>query len=232
MAVIDLGSIVGDIRGSVGNETYGRNQGGLYVRARTGPGDPPTAAQIKITDAMTVLSQYWSATCTEQQRANWRAYAHMHPRRNRWGCPSLTNGYTRFIGTNFRTAIPAGIVNWPDAPPTPPLHPPALTFSIVAATNTVTVALPPPNYPDLPTQALVLAYWGDAVNAGINFYGSPWTYAGQVFYIAGVGWVPDPWNLNYAAGIAASERLYMKFFIQDIIGGAISNPYQDFAEAT
>ncbi|HUW33205.1 MAG TPA: hypothetical protein VM223_16475, partial [Planctomycetota bacterium] len=91
MAGIQLGSIVSDIRGSVGTETYSRGQGGLYVKARSGPTGEPTAKQIQSTDATTALSQAWSDTLTEAQRETWRTYAAQFPKANRWGKHTYKN---------------------------------------------------------------------------------------------------------------------------------------------
>lgn len=232
MAVIQTGSIVSDIRGSVGTETYGRNQGGLYVRARAGPAGPPTAEQIKITDAMALLSAHWSSDLTDQQRADWRSYAAQHPRVDRWGSPRLSNGYTRFIAVNFRSAVPAGIVNWEDAPIAPPLHPPTFTFTADAGTDVVTVTAQPTNYP-VPTQLMIVyAYFGRPQAPGVNFYGSPWFYASNNLFVPGVGWLNDPWNIGHPDDLILDDRLWLKFVIQNIETATISNAWQDFVEIT
>lgn len=232
MAVVDLGSIVQDIRGSVGNETYARNQGGIYVRARAGPAGPPSGEQDKSTAAMTALSQWWSSDLTEQQRKDWRKYAHQFPRPNRWGHLTITSGYCRFIATNFRGNRPGGAINWSDAPLIPPWHPPALSFTADSGTGNVTVAVPPIGY-EVSTHTLYMeGYWGEEVGQGVNFYASPWTYAGQTFYIPGPGWINDPWVLAYPGGLTQDLRLYVKFIIQDIGEGAFSEYYQDYADIT
>lgn len=232
MAVIQTGSIVGDIRGSVGNETYGRNQGGLYVRTRTGPGGEPTAEQIKITDAMALLSAHWSSDLTHQQRADYRSYAAQHPRVDRWGSPRLCNGYTRFIATNFRAAVPVGAINWEDAPTAPALHPPIFGFTADAATNIVTITPQPTNYPVPTDMTIVFAYFGRPQAPGVNFYASPWFYAANNLYVPGVGWINDPWNVGHPDDLILGERLWLKFFIQNFVSAAISYPWQDFVEIT
>lgn len=232
MAVIDTGSIVNDIRGSVGNETYGRNQGGLYVRARAGPAGQPTQEQIKVTDAMSAVSAHWSSQLTAQQRADWRSYAHQHPRPNRWGQPSLTNGYTRFIAANIRPHIAAQAIPYEDAPDGPPLHLALYEITADAGTDNITVTAQPLNYdiPDRTTQ--VSAYWGDAVGAGVNFYGSPWTYAGANFFIPFVGWVFDPWVMNHPDDLLVDERVFLKFVLTETVTGAMSDLSHHMVEVT
>ena len=121
MALINLGSIVADIRGSVGDETYSRNQGGAYVRARSGPSAPPNANQLNITASMTALSQAWSGTLTEANRNTWHEYAEQFPRPNRWGKRVLSNGYTRFVSINFPRYVATGLLTRSVAAAKPPL---------------------------------------------------------------------------------------------------------------
>ena len=146
MALIKPGSIVADIRGSVGDETYSRNQGGLFVRARAAPANPNTPAQQACRAVITALSQFWSGTLTDQQRSNWRQYAHQHPRANRFGDRTLTNGYTRFIRINFHRSRNDLVVPYVEPPPVPPLWPPETTITAKANPDQVTISVASPRY--------------------------------------------------------------------------------------
>lgn len=214
MAVIQTGSIVSDIRGSVGNETYGRNQGGLYVRARAGPAGPPSAEQDKVTAAMTAVSQAWSNQLTDQNRADWRAYAHKYPEPNRWGHATQTNGYSRYIAAHIHAHIEAQVVIDDDPSPFPPFPPPVLQHTADSGTGNVTIPMIIGNMPDVPDWAHVRIYWGDEVPAGVNFYGSPWRYAGFNLLVPPT-WIWDPLILAYPGGLTQDNRLWVKFIIHD-----------------
>jgi len=179
------------------------------------------------------MAQGWSTLLTAQQRADWRSYAHQYPRTNRWGHPTLTNGYTRFIAVNHREARIDGDPTWLDAP-TIPHPPPALpSFTAASGTGNVTVTVPPPNWSTIPTTAYQLrAYWGSIVPAGVNFYGSPWTYAGLTYQVPVAGWINDPWVLAYPGGLTQDDRLFVKFMIIETATGAFSNYVQGHADIT
>jgi len=141
MAVIKTGPIVTDIRGSISDVTFARNQGGLYSRHRAGPTAPPSPDQLKTTATLTFLSRYWSADLTDHQRADWRSYAAQHPRPDRWGIPRLANGYTTFIRHNARLHRITGVVYAPHAPSTPPLSAPQLSIAEALSSGWVTIDL-------------------------------------------------------------------------------------------
>lgn len=173
MAVVQLGSIVQDIRGSVGEETYSRGQGGIIVRKRTGPGGVPNANQIAITDTMTDLSAAWSDTLTQQDRETWRTYAKQFPRANRWGKKNLRNGYTRFIATNFNRYVQTQTIATATAPVSPPLNLPAMILTATADPDRFSFPAPDINESD-PTHVLwIFTYIGVQQNAGVNFYKHP-----------------------------------------------------------
>lgn len=224
MAVINTGSIVNDIRGSVGTETYFRNQGGLVVRERITPADPNTADQQACRAAMTALSQYWSATLTAQQRTDWRKYAHQHPRRDRFGNVQLTNGYTRFVRINFTryrldTAVPFA------APPVQAhLHPPQYTFTADDSADTVTIDLAFPTYGGGLANLELFAYGGPEVNAGVGFYNGPWRYVARNEFNG--SWSTDPWIIAYPWNLTAAKRVYTRIVAQMSDTGELSEPFQ------
>lgn len=227
MANIRTGSIVSAISGSVSTETYARNQGGAYVKARTGPADNTGANRVACRDALIALAQAWSGTLTAQQRADWRAYAHQHPRKNKWGVPSLTNGQTRFIGSNFHRQRLDAAIPFTDAPTSPPLWQPMFNFTAVGATDVVTINLPPTTY-SLPFAGLELfCYGGNNVNPGVNYYSSPWRYVARNKFNG--AWTADPWTINYPLDLVAADKLFMKLIAQNSITGEVSRPFQTFA---
>lgn len=224
MAVIVPGSIVSDIRGSVGTETYARNQGGLYVRARTTPADPNTGDQQACRAAIAALSQYWSATLTDQQRANWRTYAHQHPQADRFGNPHLVNGYTRFIQVNFPRYRIDVAVAFDDPPLGSPIFPPAFTFTADDSADTVTIDLSFPKYGGGLKCLQMFAYGGPEVNPGRNFYNGPWRYLGTNRY--NTSWQFVPWTMAYPWNLTTGQKVFVRMVAQMFDHGELSSSYQ------
>lgn len=213
MALITAASIVSDIRGSVATETYSRNQGGLYVKTRKGPTDNTGANRDACRATITALSQAWSGTLNEAQRAAWRKYAHQHPKPDRWGSVHLVNGYTRFIRANFYRYRLDTTIPFADPPDQADLHQPPFTFTAHGAGDTVTIALPPANY-DPPWPKLELfAYGGDNVSPGVNFYDYNWRYLARNEFVVADYVVtgnpnPDCKGIYADAGEYGGERYY------------------------
>ena len=223
MAVIHTGSIVSDIRGSVGTETYSRNQGGLYVRERKGPSGEPTAKQITATDAMTLLSQYWSNSLTQAKRDAWQQYAAQYPSPNRWGQPLLTNGYTRFIATNFTETQRTHAVFTTNPPTAPPIGPPAFTFR--AQAGIARYNIPVPVMPETPPDQIHYAYVyeGTVVGPGGSFYQPPFAYI-WVQAKTYTNWTATPLSPTTALPLVAGQKVFLRLRIQNRVTCALSSP--------
>ena len=69
-----LGSLVGDIRGSIGGMTYSRNVSGAYVRARVKPKNPQSVRQMISRYRFGAISQLWR-TLMPSQKDGWEVFA-------------------------------------------------------------------------------------------------------------------------------------------------------------
>lgn len=230
MANIRAGSIVADIRGSVGTETYARNRYGPYVRNRITPTDHKTAAQLACRAAMTALSQAWSATLTDQQRADWRRYANQFPTPDAWGNPKAISGICQFVSCNYHHYQLLTAIGYPDAPAIPPLHPPTLVFSIDSAVPLITVPLPLGGYPVPQADTRYFLFSGHTVNSGVNFFNGPWRRVSSNTYES--GWAADPWTATHWEAAPAGQKVFAYCVVQDMTSGAISNRGRSYAIAT
>jgi len=176
MALIAPGSLVADIRGSVGDVTYARNASGLYVRARTSPDQPESSERDKRQAALTALSQAWSATLTEAQRSTWRTYAARFPMPNRLGRLRFWDGLRHFIRCNAQHYRVSEAITFSSAPPAPPTYPPTFTIGASHMPNILNFSVPPSNYDPPPTGMRLYAYAGLQVNQGVTYYSGPWRY--------------------------------------------------------
>lgn len=209
MALIRTGSIVTDIRGSVGTDTYARNASGLYVRNRTFPDQTESDERPKRQAAMTLLSQAWSGTLTEAQRLTWRTYAARHPMPNRLGELRYLDGLRHFIRCNAQHyRITEGITHL-TAPPGPPTHAPLFTFWVHTIFNRVTIDLPPLNYDPPPTGLCLYAYAGIEVNQGVNYYMHPFRF-GKYTTWDGSNWLDMPFRMDLWYDATDDHRVFAR----------------------
>lgn len=145
MATVKLGSVVSDIRGSIGDETYGRNQGGIFVRARVDPAQPSSTARDATQAAMTALSQAWSGSLSDAQRSTWRTYAQAFTLPDRFGRPKTLSPICHFIRSNAQRYRTDSTITAEIAPAQPPLPMPSFGFTAKAAGALVAsgVTVPP-----------------------------------------------------------------------------------------
>lgn len=100
--------------GSQANTTASRNRFGQYLRNRSMPTQPRTAAQVAVRSSLANFSQLWK-TLTDAQRLAWSAYADSHPRTNSLGVSIKLTGSMAYTGVNNALAI-AGRPSVSDAP--------------------------------------------------------------------------------------------------------------------
>ena len=136
MATARLGSVVTDIRGSIGQQTYGRGPGGIFIRNRTIPEQPPSDERDIRQAAWAAITQAWSGGLSQAERDTWNSYARQHPIPDRWGQPRSLSGICHFNRCNVQRyredlAITAAV-----APLQPPPPMPSFTF-----TTTIDAAL-------------------------------------------------------------------------------------------
>jgi len=228
MASIHTASIVSDIRGSVASETYSRNAAGLYVTERKGPTDNTGANRVATRDALAALSPLWSSTLTDQQRADWRSYAHQHPRPNQWGTPILTSGYNSFMRHNWYRYRDTLALGFPDAPPTPPIVPPDYTFTADESANTLTFAMPPTNYDPPPANMDLYGYVGYEQLPGTVFCQQSWRKLGVCSW-DGADWTIDPCIIAYPGTLHVGMKIWTKVLAQLADTGELSRPTQTSA---
>lgn len=228
MASIHTGSIVTDIRGSVGSETYSRNRGGLYVRKRAGAEFNTGTRREEVRDRLTELSGMWSAVLTDQQQADWRSYAHQYPRPNKWGTRILVSGYNTFIKANWYRYRDTLVLGFPDAPTTPPIVPPEYTFTAEEAANLLTFAMPPTNYDPPPANMDLYGYVGYEQKPGTEFCQQTWRKLGVCSW-DGANWSLDPYTIAYPGTLHLGQKIWTKVFAQLADTGELSRPFQTFA---
>jgi hypothetical protein len=119
MALIKMGALAQDVRGSLNGSVFSRNRGGAYVRSKVSPVQPISKWSGLVRCIFAAISRQWSSTLTDAYRANWEAFSAVHPIANVFGdsvilsgvaCYLKVNAYLRMCGCAYLSDVPATFV--------------------------------------------------------------------------------------------------------------------------
>jgi hypothetical protein len=96
MARIQYGSIVSNIRGSVGGTTFQNNKYGFTVKSKSNPGNGSSIWRAGIKNSCITAVQAWSTLDPEVQ-TTWNSFAATHPQPVKHNPTSYLSGYALFI---------------------------------------------------------------------------------------------------------------------------------------
>jgi len=181
MALVKYGGGIVGMSGSIAGNTFARNKGGSYVRARTKPINPNTALQQAVRSVMSQLTTRWGETLTPVQRTSWGLYGSSIWMQNRLGEDIKLTGHNHFIrGNAVRLQLGGALV---DDGPT--LFELPETDSTAVATGSEATQLISIAFDDalawLDENEAWLGVWmGSPQNPQRNFFKGPWRFAGSV----------------------------------------------------
>lgn len=214
MALIKLGGGVTDIRGSVGGSTFSRCKGGNYIRSNKKPCNPRSSLQNTRRANAAYLAKYWSNDLTEQQRADWRAYAAGTTWTNRLGEAIENNGLSAFLRLNaFQLMIPSTIIA---AAPTAMGHAGGVTLSFLAENDTGKLQLAEPTGSfdkDLDIHTLWISM-GLPTQPGRLATPKGFRYIARVWGSSGAP-LAFPYELNAAYTMALGQLVTIRAMFQD-----------------
>lgn len=119
MALITLGSMVGQASGRLGSVIYSHNRGGSYVRNGTIPITSTTEQALAAKNRLASTSSYWKSL-TDAQRLSWRSYAEANPVLNRLGQSITLQANAAYLALNSRlVAAGQSIISAPPITPAP-----------------------------------------------------------------------------------------------------------------
>lgn len=105
MALIKMGALAQDVRGSLNGSTFSRNRGGAYIRAKVSPIQPVSLWSKAARQAFKANSQAWATSLTAAQRAAWIAFAAVHPWINVFGDSIILSGVAMYQAVNQRLQL-------------------------------------------------------------------------------------------------------------------------------
>lgn len=144
--------LLGELSGSIGDNTWSHNKGGPYVRRRAIPTNPNSVRQQAARAILTTLSSSW-AGLSSTNRAQWESWAASNPVVNTLGESIQLTGQQAYVALNSRVLGFGGV-----ASATPPifLAPVALaSMTVTCVAGAISVVFTPTPLP----ANLALAIW-------------------------------------------------------------------------
>ncbi len=181
MALIKLGTLITDIRGSVGGVVFSRNRSGAIARQRTTPINPKTALQSAIRAILSFVSQLWRTGTTAAQKTDWATYAANVPAKNKLGEVIRLSGFNQFVKSNTVLKA-AGIPEIAAAPivfTLPGEDPTYLTVVSVAA-QALAITFDDARAWASEDGAALVVQMGIPQDTSITFFDGPWRAAGAI----------------------------------------------------
>lgn len=163
--------LLGDLSGSIADNTYSRNRFGSYVRRRAIPVNPNSSYQSLVRAVFGFLSAQWRDVLTPTQRSGWEDYANNTPIQNSLGETIYMTGLNAFVRTN----VMLGAIPTPAVQADPPdgyglAPPPFFTVSNVAG-DVAILTIPTP----LTGGSLAIQVrWAGPFPQSRQFFKGPW----------------------------------------------------------
>jgi len=224
-ALIKLGGLVSEIRGSIGSHTFARNKSGAYVRSRTIPVNPRAPLQQEIRSLIAQLRDRWLTTLTEAQREAWGVYAKNTLMTNRLGESVTLTGWNQYCRSNLSIGYTGG--DFVDAAPVefalPEQDPSVVVTASDAAENNLSIAFDDTLPWASEVGAHLVVFASRPQNATKNFFVGPYRYAGK---ISGAAEAPEsPETLTSPFALNDGQKVFLQFRIQRA-DGRLSAPFR------
>ena len=214
MALIKLGALAQDARGSIAGTTFSKSRAGTTTRQKVSPVQPRTARQLAVRAILNIASKAFR-NLDDATQASWTTWSNNHPIPNVFGDPMKLAPNAAYIRINADlaniaevapTAIP-GTLSLPlSVPPANPVLIPAAALSVAAngTTGVVTIA----------TEAVTSAGGFYAVwitrgySTGIKFVDSLLKLGGAVLEpVSGTTLEVTPFEINPLINFAAGQKV-------------------------
>ncbi len=114
MAIIQLGTLISGIKGSIGGVTFSRNPSGIIAKSKIVPRKSLTAKQTTALQNNNAANVAWQSL-TLSQKVNWNNYASVNNKTDRYGVSKILTGYNWFTSIYNASIYTSG--TWSVNPP-------------------------------------------------------------------------------------------------------------------
>jgi len=229
MALIQMGAIVSDMRGSIAGTTFAKSAAGNYARSRTRPVNPRSPVQSARRTWISYLTRAWADLLTPEERDTWVVYAAQTTWTNAFGQAIEIPPISAFVRTNAIRHIVGYSVQ--TAAPTAPGHAalPEITASYDVTAQQITLSgVGAPWDSEDPLDCLVL-WQGLPVSLGAAAAPKAQRYLG---FAKGTAAPPPtlPRVLDAVYVVAATTRQTLHYLRHDPLGRISAKAWYELAE--
>lgn len=196
--------------GSIGGCTFSRNRSGAYIRNRSVPVNPTSAAQVLVRGALATLVARWTSVLTAPQRTGWETWAANTPQTDALGNPINITGQNAYVMMNtlrIQTAtavIDTAPIVYANAVLTPPT-----IISATGATDVLSIGFANTDLWATAVGGKLCVFVGRPQNPSKVFFDGPYRFAGT---INGAGTPPvSPLPITSPFDFAATQRVHARF---------------------
>ena len=134
MAILKLGPILSEIRGTTGGTTFRRHKSRTIATAQPSGRRSRSSMQTTTCSGLARASNYWRATLTAAQRARWDRYASAIQLASRKTLTHRITGRSAFIAENTLRSL--GGITWLTSAPSVPAIAKTPTWTIAVSSHT------------------------------------------------------------------------------------------------
>ncbi len=203
-------ALVTQASGSIGGMTAAHNKGGLYLRGRSIPTNPATAAQVAVRGFLRDLTSAWQEVLTAAQRDAWATYADNVLIPDALGEPRNIGAIDHYVRSNV-PRLQAGLDRVDDGPTVFDLGSftdPDL-FAFAGDPSNLSVFFADGDAWVQETGSAMLVYTSRQQAPSINFFKGPYRFAGA---INGDGSMPptSPGGVTPPFGYALDNKAFVQ----------------------
>jgi len=225
MALVKFGGGIIQMTGSIAGNTFARNRYGNYVRARTKPVNPNSAAQQTVRAAMATLSTRWAQTVTSVQRTAWNLYGTSVAMKNRLGESVFLSGFNHYIRSNM-ILLQNGLALIDAGPTVFELPEQDATFAITCSEAAQEIVVTFDDTADWSKEDTghLFTFQGSPQNPQRNFFNGPWRLLDHVVGIdPGGSSSPDTQPVVFPITELQRQWVYARIIRAD---GRLSEPFR------
>lgn len=211
--------------GSIGGLTASRNKGGNYLKARSNPVDPGSAAQVAQRARIQLFSANWTDVLTAAQRLAWNDWAETQSRVNSLGDTIQVSGQNLYIAGNSLLAQAGGAAV--TAAPIETAQPPTdIIFGSVDTTNDFNCLVDAGGNPwAAEDDSFLLVFASTNVSKGRTFFKGPFAFIAS---LEGDITTPVTGAQTIAGGptLVAGDNVWVRFRVVTIDGRTSASEIQ------
>jgi len=223
--------MVSSASGSAGGTTWSHNAYGKYIRERSIPTNPQSAAQTSVRNAMATITSAWSNALTAAQRAAWSVYGQNVAMTDALGDTIYLSGLAHYVRSNV-PRLRAGLARVDDGPTNFTLPETDTAYAITCSEAAQTVAV---TFDDTATWcdtdgAAMIVQQSPPQNVSINFHGSPIRFCDSIDGDSGTP-PTSPAALATVWAFIEGQRIFTRARIS-LADGRLSYPFLGSVDCT